>query len=303
MPKKMFVELRRSWKPHSLIVLAFTVAISSLFLGQLQLVEAATTVAPPPAAVTQAPPNPGGGGSVTEAPILTYLGDLCMNSTSCTALVPNSECKDSGDNAGTSRCRCSANYYAFNDLGDGKKEGIKCGKVLTTAINKNCQACEDNEGTCVEDVSKTNGVVCECAISRSGDNCEIIHVNVSCSMAAMKICYSPHVNVDFADGWRMYTGAHQRTPQCHSTTVNKTSVTCQDGNQELILSLNETDLGTCGTTYIEDAHNKRYMNKIEVVKFDIYDNIVDNATGIFFNVYCSFTAYQDQTFQGLGVGR
>jgi len=49
------------------------------------------------------------------------------------------------------------------------------GKVLTTAININCQACEDNEGTCVEDSAQTNGIFCECQISRSGVNCEIIH--------------------------------------------------------------------------------------------------------------------------------
>lgn len=45
------------------------------------------------------------------------------------------------------------------------------------------------------------------------------------------------------------------------------------------------------------------MNKIEITKFDEYDNVVNNAMPIAFNVYCSFTAYQDQTFQGIGVGR
>src|SRR6218665_3625668 len=81
----------------------------------------------------------------------------------------------------------------------------------------------------------------------------IMTVNVSCSMAAMRICYSPHPNVDFANGWEMFTSAHQRTPQCGSTTVNQTNPTCHEGNQELVLSLNQSDLVICGTTSIDDV--------------------------------------------------
>lgn len=83
-------------------------------------------------------------------------------------------------------------------------------------------------------------------------------VNVSCSMAAMRVCYSAHKNVDFADGWRMYTTAHRKIPMCGSTTVNVTSPTCLAGNQELVLPLNETELATCGTTSIEDVSHCCY---------------------------------------------
>lgn len=58
---------------------------------------------------------------------IAYLGDLCLNGTSCLQQVTNSECADAGDNAGTMRCRCSANYYAYNDQSTSDKKDYKCG--------------------------------------------------------------------------------------------------------------------------------------------------------------------------------
>ena len=66
------------------------------------------------------------------------------------------------------------------------------GLVVTTSSNTNCQTCEKNEGKCIDfnpaDAAVSpRGIFCQCPISRSGKDCEVIHGNFHIS--ATTFCY------------------------------------------------------------------------------------------------------------------
>lgn len=229
-----------------------------------------------------------------------YLNSMCnqTNSSSC-SLIPNSNCVNAGDNSGEFRCRCQYLYYPYSYT-PTVQQSYRCGLELSTAVNSACAQCEQNGGKCVANTTTSPTIFCQCPVSFSGTNCQIIHVNVTCTGYDMRVCYFPHSNVNFSDGWTMFASGQMSLEACVGSPGNTTW--CPAGFEELELSLNKTDYKTCGTQLTYGSQNMEFSNQMIVAQFNNAGNQLMNVTPYVFNVFCSFINYEDQNFNGVGVG-
>lgn len=226
--------------------------------------------------------------SQTTQTTVGYIGDICYNSSNC--IVQESGCADAQDNSGFKRCSCFAGFYPYGS-NRGDKTSYKCGSVIHPG-DPRCQLCQ---GVCVNNGSS---VFCQCPLSRTGDNCEIIHLNVSCTTTDMRICYSPHQDVNFQNGWVMFAENYENDPNCKGNVSNGIAW-CQQGYEQLEISLNTSNY--CGTIVTKDAVSERYSMTIYIDQFNSFGEENTNANPYSFNLYCSFVAFENQVFSGVGV--
>lgn len=203
---------------------------------------------------------------------------------------------------GSFRCQCASGYQSYGGM-IGAVDTF-CGKTLTSATQSQCRLCETNGGTCYQpstnDTTNPNPVDCMCPISKSGTNCEIANVNVTCDgpTLQMKICYDAHPNVNFSNGWIMAANNFASVPACQGFNVTDaataTASSCQVGYEALVLDLSPAGLAKCGTLVTLSTDTKTYVNTIVVTNGP-------DTPPIVFETYCTYRSYDAETFAGLGI--
>ncbi|CAD5124022.1 DgyrCDS12325 [Dimorphilus gyrociliatus] len=216
---------------------------------------------------------------------LPGIGEHCLKETR-RCLKKHSSCTDSSD--GLHKCMCDQNTLHVRKNGEEY-----CAQMITTFLDVNCFICENNEGKCydINDDLLKDG--CLCPASRSGENCEIIHVDVKCwvDTMTMNVCYFQHDGINLSTSSRIYTNNHGEDIKCQGRPNEKY---CKyKGAYLLQLPLKEDH---CGMRKIMMTDSIKYSSKIYVQKYDM-----PSVNDIIFDTFCEFITQVRSNFQAVGV--
>lgn len=207
----------------------------------------------------------------------------CNENTYCT--TANATCSETGSLTSIkTRCLCKGNNIDF--VAVKSSDTYKCEKIITKSDNSACAKCIANEGTCYEENGSQK---CKCTVSRSGDDCEIIHVHVQCTMTgdfSMRLCYDPHSTLQEGQSVSMYPIGKGTVTECIAAklTTNTTDNFCAAGSYYLKIPMAKDERDTCGVTEIV---TDMYTKRLETT-WDINDPTV--ITGSFAaKTYCKFS--------------
>lgn len=207
-----------------------------------------------------------------------YLGDRCDFFGFCGEIL-NAECVDDGTNRNQHRCSCRGPYVAA--------DVDKCYKRISSLHDLTCKTCERNEGVCydIDGDNKRDG--CACTNTRSGDNCEVNYVAVTCTNKDMTICVTPFDLVgNYRDPWfqenefskQLEAANNWTTPESYIHLKNKqhhpycefqkallgAPAGCPTGSYWLKLSTLNSDLSQCGIQKLREVGKLFFITTVQV---------------------------------------
>ncbi|CAD5124023.1 DgyrCDS12326 [Dimorphilus gyrociliatus] len=221
------------------------------------------------------------------------LYDPCSSITICK--VRHSHCVFDGVNVQGKRCKCKTGYIDVQHNGT-----LTCGQIITHYDDPTCSICEKHEGICYSSTGNGRRDGCKCKSSRQGVDCEKLLVNVYCSVPAntMTICFKPTNRFNFKTGNSvLHAKGKGKDEACKGKPADKDSI-CDKDSIALVLSWKEENRRRCGTNHYTDGKGERTYDNVIVAA---EDSKINTQNDLYFNTYCKFRNYVQNTFKGIAV--
>jgi hypothetical protein len=235
-----------------------------------------------------------------------YVNERCVPAGPTRCLTEHSACRPDPRRGGLYLCQCEENYvmveYPY------QSGNHTCGRELashglTLASDTACSTCK---GTCFDVDGDMRRDGCQCVGSRTGLDCEVMHVHVECKMLAenntkpyMKICYMPHDSVNMSSA-SMYIDMHKSFPECRAERANQDPANPQCINDDtglpmpnntwvVLVSLEQSQLLTCGVrkSVSDDAFKTKFATAVRIQMDPNYASDHDFV----FETYCESSDY------------